>query len=392
VLSYRSQVEARQLPRSSVTLDEGCTILVEGWKRRRYWTWSVLDAEGGLMLRFSSTSESEGKGWVEALQRACGAPPFPQGTRGAPAHPHARAAGLSATAAADGFFGPEPPPPPLQAAARVPLRKSPSSRAAAAEAAAAARAARAGAGPRPGGALFGSTPVHVEPRDSPLSGERLLYTSQAGLFNLLFVILVVNHARLIVENLLRYGVRVQSGFWLAALGLGRGRGRGAPLAAAFCALPLFALAAAAVERAALRGALRARWERSVAAAHSANLAALLAMPWLVIARTQAPPLPSFILLSSALVLWMKLVSYAHANADLRSQYSAAAAAKKGGASPLPGGARQLLTVCAQRRPTRRTARPRRGRLRPRSRKRALPRPPLPTADARTAQLRRRLPC
>ena len=304
----------------------------------------MLDGNGGMLVRLSSIAAAEGESWVVALQQAieaCRAP----GARG----------NLVVQTSEDGFFGSVPPPPPLAAAAKAPLMKSASTRhreAAAKEAAAAAAAAAMHAHTahhhkHATHGLRGSTPVHREPRFSPLSSERLLYSSHAGLVNLIFIILSVNHARLILENLARYGVRVRAGFWVTALGL-RDTPRAVPMALAFLALSLFILAANAIERAAhvaskwrLRrlqvkglqqqprsGRAHAPLERCVFVAHFLNTTGAILMPWAVVHVTMAEPLPGFILMACALVLWMKLVSYGHANADLRAQWRAAATAKK----------------------------------------------------------------
>lgn len=316
--SYRSEHDGAHLPRSSVTLDERCSVRLEGWKRRRYWTWSVLDGQGGVLARLSSTSAAEGEAWVAALQKATGC-------------------ASEASRESEGLFGRQPPPPPLANAAAQPLMRSASSKAAESAAAAAAAAEAHARTPHPAfSGLRGSTPVHREPRYSPLSSERLLYSSHAGFVNLVCIVLCVNHARLILENLGRYGVRVRKGFWVTALGL-RDAPRAVPVAVAFLALALFPLMALLVERGAAR-ARTARWESVTLLANVLNTAAVILMPWAVIHYTVAEPLPGFILLSAALVLWMKLVSFAHANADLRHARRAVGTAKKqddAGASTSP---------------------------------------------------------
>jgi hypothetical protein len=301
-----------------------CNAQLEGWKRRRYWTWSVRDDAGGLLARLSSASSADGEAWVSAL-RAAGA--------------------RVAQRAPDGLFGREPPPPPLAAMVSSSARPEFGDDAAASSTGGPPRAPQpaspalkaADAKPKkPFAGLRGSTPVHKEPQYSPLSSERLLYSSHAGLVNLVMIILVVNHCRLILENLTRYGVRVRAGFWVTALGL-RDTPRAVPMVVAFLALGLFPLAALGLERTAAYAVrrhpgTRSRAERWVGLAHIVLTSGVVALPCAVIHVTQSAPLPGFILLSCALVLWMKLVSYAHANADLRGQWVAAAAAKKTGAS------------------------------------------------------------
>lgn len=215
LLTYKSEHDAAHLPRASTTLDSTTVVearrrtrgralccssaharpQLEGWKRRRYWTWALRDASGGLLLRLSCASASEGEAWVAAL-RAAGAKvaPLPSdGLFGAePPLPFSLVALAGGSEPEVSSHGPAPAPP-------TPPRPG--------------RGGGDGAPRRPAFAgLQGSTPVHSEPRHSPLSSERLLYASHAGLFNLALIVLVVNHCRLILDNLGSYGVRVRAGF------------------------------------------------------------------------------------------------------------------------------------------------------------------------------------
>ncbi len=304
------------------------TFQLEGWKRRRYWTWSVRDGAGGLLARLSSLSAADGEAWVAALRAGAGARAPPR-------------------AASDGLFGAEPPRPPLATLAARPLMRTQSANSDAStpppKPQQQQQHARTHATPPQAAfsGLRGSTPVHREPKFSPLSSERLLYSSHAGLVNLVMIILVVNHCRLILENLTRYGVRVRAGFWVTALGL-RDTPRAVPMVACFLCLAVFPLLANVIERLAFAAAARSARasgrasgshaaDRAAGVAAAVNACAALGVPIAVIHVTNAAPLPGFILLSAALVLWMKLVSYAHANADLRAQWRAQGAAKKNGA-------------------------------------------------------------
>lgn len=58
-------------------------------------------------------------------------------------------------------------------------------------------------------------------------------------------------------------------------------------------------------------------ERLVIALHALNTTAELLVPCIIIEVTKADPLPSFALVTMTVVWWMKLVSYAHMNWDLR---------------------------------------------------------------------------
>jgi hypothetical protein len=291
----------------------------------------VRDGAGGLLARLSSLSAADGEAWVAALRAGAGARAPPR-------------------AASDGLFGAEPPRPPLATLAARPLMRTQSANTDASTPPPKPQSqnhARTHATPQAAAfsGLRGSTPVHREPKFSPLSSERLLYSSHAGLVNLVMIILVVNHCRLILENLTRYGVRVRAGFWVTALGL-RDTPRAVPMVACFLSLAVFPLFANVIERLAFAAASASArrssaFGRAASGSHAAdrvagvgaavNACAALGVPIAVIHVTNAAPLPGFILLSAALVLWMKLVSYAHANADLRAQWRAAGAAKKNGA-------------------------------------------------------------
>ena len=61
-----------------------------------------------------------------------------------------------------------------------------------------------------------------------------------------------------------------------------------------------------------------RTEVALTSLHVANTAAILAMPSAVIHFTNAEAVPSFVVMMFSITLWMKLVSFAHCNADLRS--------------------------------------------------------------------------
>lgn len=64
-------------------------------------------------------------------------------------------------------------------------------------------------------------------------------------------------------------------------------------------------------------AMGAVTERLIIALHAINIIAELLVPCIIIEATKADPLPSFALVTMSVVWWMKLVSYAHMNWDLR---------------------------------------------------------------------------
>jgi diacylglycerol O-acyltransferase-1 len=67
--------------------------------------------------------------------------------------------------------------------------------------------------------------------------------SHAGLFNLCIVVLVAVNSRLIIENLMKYGLLIRAGFWFNDKSL-----RDWPLLMCCLSLPAFPLGAFAVEK------------------------------------------------------------------------------------------------------------------------------------------------
>ncbi|GIM06446.1 hypothetical protein Vretimale_10762, partial [Volvox reticuliferus] len=214
-------------------------------------------------------------------------------------------------------------------------------------------------GNRPGGPergpMFGSTPVHTACRFSLLSSERVWYEKHTGLYNLALIILVLTNFRLALENALKYGFRLNPVRVVGDLMAGRAGGGGGglvnvPLVLCYPVLLLAALLSLGSELAGdallkqelkLRDQLSkrkdmaeaevAREVRVRARAHEwllflANLAStscVIGLPWAVISLTRAEPISGGILITLAVVLWMKLVSYHHCCFDLR-------AARRGG--------------------------------------------------------------
>ena len=103
LLAFKSEHDAgvAQLPRASFVVDSSCIIEVrrsdppshaaapaaearppsapsaqlEGWKRRRFWTWSLLDEGGAVMIRLSTESPADGEARPRGL--APGLRPLP---------------------------------------------------------------------------------------------------------------------------------------------------------------------------------------------------------------------------------------------------------------------------------------------------------------------------
>ena len=60
-----------------------------------------------------------------------------------------------------------------------------------------------------------------------------------------------------------------------------------------------------------------RTEAILGVLNTANTTAALVLPSAVVHLTAAEPVPSFVIVIFTIVLWMKLVSYAHCNMDFR---------------------------------------------------------------------------
>ncbi|KAI8469478.1 MAG: MBOAT, membrane-bound O-acyltransferase family-domain-containing protein [Monoraphidium minutum] len=203
--------------------------------------------------------------------------------------------------------------------------------------------------PRP--PMSGSTPVHTATRYSFLSSDGVWAARHDGLLNLAMIILVVSNLRLILENLLKYGIRLNLVSYVASTLAARRDGGAAKerlyVLLGFPMLLGFALGALAIERlglallraedklkagipkkdgkaqqraAAALAARAALHDRLLLCLNAANTTAALALPCWAVLATEADLLPGFALTLSSICLWMKLVSYAHCHADLRAAH------------------------------------------------------------------------
>ncbi|KAM0903472.1 hypothetical protein ACQ4PT_018682 [Festuca glaucescens] len=154
-----------------------------------------------------------------------------------------------------------------------------------------------------------ASPVHRKAKESPLSSDAIFKQSHAGLFNLCIVVLVAVNGRLIIENLMKYGLLIRTGFWFNSKSF-----RDWPLLMCCLTLPAFPLGAFAVEKLAFRNAITDAVSTFV---HVILITAEIIYPVLVILMCDSAVVSGFLLMFIACIVCLKLVSFAHTNHDIR---------------------------------------------------------------------------
>ncbi|KAF3794829.1 Diacylglycerol O-acyltransferase 1 [Nymphaea thermarum] len=169
-------------------------------------------------------------------------------------------------------------------------------------------------------ALRAAAPAHRRIRESPLSSDAIFKQdrflmilrceSHAGLFNLCIVVLVAVNSRLIIENIMKYGLLISSGFWFGSTYLSDW-----PLLMCCLTLPVFSLCAFLVEKLVQHKFIS---EPVVVLLHIVITTSVIMYPVFVILRFDSAVLSGIALMMCASIIWLKLVSYAHTNYDIRT--------------------------------------------------------------------------
>ncbi|XP_042002869.1 diacylglycerol O-acyltransferase 1A-like [Salvia splendens] len=154
-----------------------------------------------------------------------------------------------------------------------------------------------------------AAPTHRKNKESPLSSDAIFKQSHAGLFNLCIVVLVAVNSRLIIENLMKYGLLIKAGFWFSSTSLSDW-----PLLMCCLCLPVFPLGAFLVEKSVK---LKYIYEWVAVFLHVIITTTAILFPVVVILRCDSAVLSGVTLMLFACIVWLKLVSYAHTNYDLR---------------------------------------------------------------------------
>lgn len=171
---FLSEEKVALIPEMELHIN-GCSLQWEGLKRERFWTFSILDSAGCVLIRLSSTSESTAQQWMTLLTSATSP----------------KLARMQSLPTQTTLSGTRISPFEECITSKKDSEKTGRSR-----------------------TMVGSTPVHQDSKSSILSSERLFQHPHPGLLNLGVVILLAANFRLVLENLFKYGCRVRPLIWI----------------------------------------------------------------------------------------------------------------------------------------------------------------------------------
>lgn len=162
-------------------------------------------------------------------------------------------------------------------------------------------------------------PMHVQAQTSPLSPD----ISKAdhnfrGFFNLGVIILLISHAEMIINNLMKYGFKASLPLllWTSA---NIAEVRDSSFTLEYLSLALCTWAGAIistflVEKAAATGQVP---EKVILGVNYVLGTINIVLPCVLVWRCDAHPGANMLYLMESVIIWMKLISYAHANRGLR---------------------------------------------------------------------------
>lgn len=330
LMYYKNERDVyRNPPRGQLGL-RGTFVEVEGLKRRKYWTFRVVDSFGADLVRLSTESHSEMNAWLEALAE-CGCGMRRSGSSSSMLSSMDDTSAGIQPVLKDGDHG---------ILARTQSGYTSDQSDVGRQPAFAEKKKHDKKKRGMGTGYDGCVPVHTHPKFSMLSSERIRFSDQSGMLTLMFIILAATNFRLILENMLKYGIRFNPFTFIQMVVTPSGN---TPLILCWPALLVFATFGFLIEKfaAALlkkenflragdekkaddgkmvdrRRARRKRiTEGMIGFLNMFNMTIVLLVPFHIITVTNAEPLPSFGLTMVTIVLWLKLVSFIHVNWSLR---------------------------------------------------------------------------
>ena len=210
---FRSERDVAYPPRGEIHLTD-TYVDAEGLKRRKFWTFRVVDRQGVDLVRLSTEVYSEYTAWLDALERAGCTKRAEEDSRALSPGPSQTSPGTSAISDSDTATSGRPGRGRGDGDQEVDstasygdrLRRQPSGYT--------SDQSDVGRRVRPASRRTGrsggndtSVPVHTQPRFSLLSSERIQVSNQSGLLTLVFIVLAAANFRLILENIIKYGLR-----------------------------------------------------------------------------------------------------------------------------------------------------------------------------------------